>query len=93
VTPPAFFALHCLLPGYLIFCSGFVPKILGPMMVLAAHGYFVNSLGHLSNPESKATFASVVAVTAFFGELPFFLWLLIKAVDADAWHELARTKR
>jgi hypothetical protein len=88
-----FFALHCLLLGHLIFRSGLVPKILGPMMVIAALGCLVNSLGNLSYPESKATLASVVAVTAFFGELPFFLWLLIKAVNADAWHQFARTKR
>jgi Domain of unknown function (DUF4386) len=88
----AFFALHCLLVGYLIFRSDFVPKILGPMMVMAALGYLVNSVGNLSYPERKATLASVLAVAAVFGELPFFLWLLIKGVNAYAWHELARTK-
>jgi hypothetical protein len=89
----AFFALHCLLLGYLIFRSGFVPKSLASLMAMAALGYLANSLGNLSYPESKETLASVVAVTAVFGELPFFLWLLIKAVNAEAWHALARTKR
>jgi hypothetical protein len=88
----AFFALHCLLLGYLIFRSGFVPKILAPLMVMAALGYPVSSVGNLSHPQSKATLASVLAVTAVFGELPFFIWLFIKRVNADAWHELAGTK-
>jgi hypothetical protein len=56
-------------------------------------GYLVNSLANLSYPESKATLAPVLAVTTVFGELPLFLWLPIEAVNADAWHQLARTKR
>jgi hypothetical protein len=89
----AIFALHCLLLGYLIFRSGFVPKILGALMVVAALGYLANGVVNLSYPAGKATLAAVVAVTAIFGELPFFLWLLIKTVNADAWHELVRTRR
>lgn len=50
-------------------------------MVMAALGYLANSVGNLLHPESEATLESIVAVTAIFGELPFFLWLLIKGVD------------
>ena len=88
-----FFALHCVLLGYLIFRSGFVPKVLGLLMILAALGYLANSFGNLVHPQSKAFLASVVAVTAIIGELPFFLWLLIKAVDAEAWQKLAAARR
>jgi hypothetical protein len=88
----AFFALHCLLLGVLIFRSGFVPKLFGPLMMMAAAGYFANGLGNLLHPESKALLAPIVAVTAIFGELPFFLWLLVKGVDVEAWRRLASTR-
>ena len=84
-----FFALHCVLLGLLIFRSGFVPKVFGPLMAMAGAGYLASGLGNLLRPESKEVLSSIVAVTAILGELPFFLWLLIKAVKADAWLRLA----
>ncbi|MDP2311629.1 MAG: DUF4386 domain-containing protein [Pseudomonadota bacterium] len=80
-----FFALHCLLLGVLIFRSGFVPKILGPLMGMAAAGYLANGIGNLLYPEARSVLAPLVAVTAIFGELPFFLWLLAKGVSVEAW--------
>ncbi|MGH2352249.1 MAG: DUF4386 domain-containing protein [Chloroflexota bacterium] len=85
----AFFALHCLLLGVLIFRSGFVPSVLGPLMAMAGAGYLANGLGNLLYPESKAVLAPLVAITAIFGELPFFLWLLVKGVDGAVWQRLA----
>lgn len=84
-----FFALHCFLLGWLIFRWGAVPQILGPLMAMAAAGYLGNGLGNLLHPGSKAILAPIVAITAIFGELPFFLWLLIKGVDVDALQTLA----
>jgi Domain of unknown function (DUF4386) len=83
----AFFALHCLLLGVLVFRAGFVPKGFGPLMAMAALGYLANGVGNLAWPQSKQALTSVVAVTAIFGELPFFLWLLVKAVNVEAWEK------
>ncbi|HYV44988.1 MAG TPA: DUF4386 domain-containing protein [Myxococcaceae bacterium] len=85
----SFFALHCLLLGLLVYRSGFVPRLFGPLMAMAGVGYLANGMGNLLAPGSKAVLASVVTVTAIFGELPLFLWFTVKAVDAEAWRKLA----
>ncbi|MHC5042745.1 MAG: DUF4386 domain-containing protein [Planctomycetota bacterium] len=84
----AFFALHCLLLGYLIFKSGFLPRVLGVFMAVAAVGYATESFGNLLLPAHKKVFTAVLGV-AVVGEFPFFLWLLFKGVDVRRWHELA----
>jgi len=66
-----------LLPlGYLIIKSGFAPKILGVLMVLAGLGYVSDFLIFTLVPNSHLQIAGV----AFLAELPFPIWLLIKGL-------------
>jgi hypothetical protein len=81
----AFFGLHCLVLGYLLFKSEYFPKVLGILMTFAAIGYFINSFGNLLFPSSKEIFASMVAIGAILGEIPFMFWLLFKGVDKTKW--------
>jgi len=68
-----------LLPfGYLIYKSGFFPKILGVLMVVAGLGYVTDFLIFYLFPSLDWQVAGI----AFLGELPFPLWLLIKGVDS-----------
>lgn len=85
----AFFSLHCLALGYLIYKSGYFPPFLGVLMVIAALGYLTDSLGNMLFPGNKDLLAGIVAVTAIIGEIPFFAWLLIKGVDVRKWRILA----
>ena len=82
-----FFSLHCFVLGYLIFRSGYFPKVLGVLMVFAALGYLTDSFGNFLSPGYQERFAWVVSVTAFVGELPFFIWLLIRGVNVRKWQE------
>jgi hypothetical protein len=82
-----FFSLHCFVLGYLIFKSGYFPRVLGVLMVFAALGYMADSLGNLLSPSYEERFAWIVTVTGFVGELPFFLWLLIKGVNVQKWND------
>jgi hypothetical protein len=69
-----------LLPlGYLIYRSGFLPKILGVLMVMAGVGYVTDFLIFFLLPNLNWQ----VAGLAFLGELPFPLWLLIKGVNVE----------
>jgi hypothetical protein len=77
----AFFGLHCLFLGYLVYTSGYFPRLLGILLVLAAFGYLADSLGNFLLPQYEELFGLIVAVTAFTGELSFTLWLLIKGVN------------
>lgn len=84
-----FFALSLLLSGWLVYRSGFIPKIPGVLLMLAGIGYFAQSYGTLVAPGLTEVLSTVVLVLAIPGELVFALWLLIKGVDADKWHARA----
>ncbi len=78
-----FFGLHCLVLGYLIFKSGYIPRILGALLVAASFGYVIDSFAHFLLPnysDYKTPFLLLVAVPAFIGELSFTFWLLFKGV-------------
>ena len=85
----AFFGLSLFVLGYLIFESGYFPKILGILMVVGALGYLIDSFGNILLPSYGEVFGLVVAVTAIIGELPFFVWLLVKGVNVQKWHDRA----
>jgi hypothetical protein len=89
----AFFGLHLAVLGYLIFKSGYFPRILGVLMVFAALGYLAHSSGSWLYPNYVETLALVVGVTALIGELPFFLWLAIKGVNVQRYNERAQQSR
>jgi hypothetical protein len=78
-----FFGLWLLPMGYLVFQSGFLPKIVGVLLVIAGIGYVVQSfaafLGYSLN----------IIVFTGLGELVFLLWLLIKGVNAEQWKKRA----
>ncbi len=83
------FVLHLVVLGYLVFKSGYFPRILGVLLVLGALGYLIDSFGNILFPNYEGIFGLVVAVTSIIGELPFFLWLLIKGVNVQKWHDRA----
>ena len=85
-----FFALSLVLTGWLVYRSGFFPKIPGVLLVLAGFGYFAQSYGTIVAPGAADLLTNVVLVLAIPGELVFALWLLIKGVDEDKWQQSAR---
>src|SRR5919199_5120052 len=87
----AFFGLHLGVLGYLVYRSGFLPRILGILMVLSALGYLADSFTGFLVPQYSDTLAVVVVVTALIGELPLTLWLLVKGVNVERWRERGLT--
>jgi hypothetical protein len=73
-----FFAFYCLLIGYLILRSTFLPRILGALMVLAGMGWLTFLSPLLANYLSPYT-----QVFGFLAEVALMLWLLVKGVDAS----------
>lgn len=84
-----FFALSLVLTGWLVYRSGFLPKILGVLLLLAGVGYFAQSYGTIVAPGLTDVLETVVLVLAIPGELVFALWLIIKGVDEDKWQTRA----
>ena len=84
-----FFGFHLLVLGYLLFKSGYLPRILGVLFVLASLGYLVDSYGHILLPQYTEIYSWVVLAT-IPAELAFAFWLLIKGVNVEKWEERAR---
>ena len=65
------FAVHLLLLSYVLYRSGYVPRILGVLIAINGAGYIVDSL-------QPFTFPVPYLFLAFFGELIFMVWLFVK---------------
>ena len=76
----AFFGVHLLLLGWLLFRSDLFPGILGILVFIASLGYLTESFGNFLVPGHESVFAWIVAIPAVIGELSFALWLVIKGV-------------
>jgi Domain of unknown function (DUF4386) len=76
--------------GYLVFKSGFLPKVIGVLLILAGVGYLVDFTLFFLFPDITVT----VSNFTFVGELLLILWLLIKGVNVEQWkrHALASPK-
>jgi hypothetical protein len=70
-----FFGVYCLLIGYLIFRSAFLPRFLGVLMALAGLGW----LTFLSPPFADRL-SPYNLVLGFLAELLLMLWLLVMGV-------------
>lgn len=71
--------------GYLVFKSGFLPKIIGVLLIVACFGYLIDSFIFFFMPDFGITFSEYT----FLGELLITLWLLIKGVNVEAWEKRA----
>ena len=81
-----FFGVHLLLISYLIIKSGYIPKILGVLLILSALGYLLDSFANFLLPnyaDYQIIFLILVAVPGIVGELSFTLWLLIKGTKVQ----------
>jgi len=62
--------------GMLVMRSGFIPRILGVLLMIAGFGYLTSSFTSLLLPQ-YAKFVGQFAMVLYFGELPIIFWLLI----------------
>jgi len=86
----AFFGLQFIGLGYLVYKSGYFPRVLGVLLVGSAVGYLTDSFGNVLAPQYDAIYAQMVGVLAVTGEFLFTLWLLIRGVNVEKWEERAR---
>jgi hypothetical protein len=80
-----FFGFYCLLLGYLIVRSTFLPLLVGALLALTGVSY----LTYLYPPLEHAL-ASYLQVPGLLGEGSLTLWLLVMGVNAHRWKEQAR---
>lgn len=68
------FGIHLVLLGYLICRSGYIPTLLGVLLVIDGLAWVVNCLQPYLYPNAHLRFLFI----AFFGEVFLMLWLLIR---------------
>ena len=73
-----FFALHLFVLGILVYHSGYIPRILGVLLMVASLCYLVQDFGTILLPAYKETLAMIGFLSII--ELAFPVWLLIKGV-------------
>ena len=79
-----FFGLWCVLIGYLIFRSTFLPRILGVLLAIDGLGWML----FLSPPLALHLFP-LIAIASGLAEIPLMLWLIVAGVNTERWKEQA----
>ena len=84
-----FFGFYCLLIGYLIFKSTFMPRLVGMLMMLAGLGWLTNSFSNFLSPPFAKALSFYSAIPGGIGETTLCLWLLVMGVNDERWKEMA----
>jgi hypothetical protein len=85
-----FFGVSCIVTGYLMFRSGYFPKSLGVLQVIAGLCYLINSFAQLLLPSLADKMLPAILLPAFIGELATCVWLIVKGVNISKWDERVR---
>jgi hypothetical protein len=83
-----FLVLHAFPLGYLIYRSGYFPRALGVLFMVAALGYLVDGLAHLLIA-GYVKGAPYIALPIAISEIAFPMWLLFRGVNAEQWERRA----
>lgn len=75
-----FFGLWLFPLGYLVFKSGFFPRILGILLMIGSFGYLVDFFIFFLFPHYVSTISPIITLPADIAEFSLCLWLLIKGV-------------
>jgi len=75
-----FFGLWLLPLGYLVYRSGYFPKVLGVLLAVGTVGYLADLFIHFLAPGIAESIELVVVAPAAVGELSLVVWLLVKGV-------------
>ncbi|HEY4040190.1 MAG TPA: DUF4386 family protein [Burkholderiaceae bacterium] len=78
------FGLYCLLIGYLILKSTFLPHVLGGLMAFAGLGWLT-----FVSPSLAQSLSPYVFAPGIIGEGALTIYLLLVGVDAQKWTEQA----
>lgn len=74
-----FFGIYCLMLGTLVIRSGFIPRLVGGLMILAGACYLIDSVADLADPAFARMLPAYVMVPTLLGEGALSLWLILFA--------------
>jgi hypothetical protein len=82
-----FFGCTCLVNGYLIFKSDYLPKLIGILMQVAGWSYLIACFAAFFAPALSDLISPAILLPPFIGESAFCLWLLVRGVNVARWKE------
>ncbi len=82
IVSELFWGLWLLPFGYLVYKSGFLPRILGILLMIGCFGYLTEAFGRILVPTVYAAsgISNFVIIPSALGEVGTCLWLLIRGV-------------
>ena len=80
-----FFGVECVILGYLIFRSAYMPRSVGVLMQVAGICYVINSFALLLSPPLSRLLFPTILIPSLIAELSLALWLLVKGVRTRDW--------
>jgi len=82
-----FFGFACIVEGYVIYKSGYLPGTIGVLMQIAGLYYLAQSFALLLSPGLADMISPALMLPSFVAELSFCLWLIVKGVNVPKWRE------
>jgi len=79
-TVEIFWGLWLIPFGQLVYKSGFIPRVLGILLIVAGIGYTIDSLTFVLFPNYRQFTQPIALTFSGLGELSIILWLLIKGI-------------
>ena len=81
-----FYGVASIIRGYLIFQSGYLPKLLGALVALGGVCFVIKNFTFVLAPASSSPYFLLPMLIAM---LSLALWLIIRGVHASKWHDQA----
>ncbi len=85
-----FFGVSCLVTAFLMFRSGYFPRVLGLMQGMAGVCYLTNSFAQLLFPGVAENVFRAIVFPAFIGEFATCVYLIVKGLNTPKWEERVR---
>lgn len=86
-----FFSFHLGILGILVYRSGFMPRFLSVLLLIAAAGYLVNSAGTIIQPELPELIWTLLSGPCLIGEMALIVWLVFKGGKATFTNSMTAT--
>jgi hypothetical protein len=83
LTLEMFWGLWLLPFGYLVYKSGFIPRVIGIFLILNGVAYIIPSFVSLLFPDYRTIMTPLAIPFLILGEISITLWLLIKGVKSN----------
>jgi hypothetical protein len=80
-----FFGVYCALIGVLVYRSGFMPRLVGVLMMFAGAGWLTDTVALLLDPHFARSLQPYIMAPGSIGEISLMLWLLFVGVNGPKW--------